>query len=73
MEMMIMLVGIAIGAHFTKALEDSGKQSFTKEEIIQLHTKAVIEASEELSARKEKREQKEKDEECPKPMSDIPS
>lgn len=70
---MIMLVGIAIGSHFTKVLEDSDKQSFTKEEIIKLHAEAVMKASEELSERKEKREQKEKDKEYPKPMSDIPS
>lgn len=70
---MTMLVGIAIGAHFAKVLEASDKQSFTKEEIIQLHTEAVMKASEELSERKKEREQKEKDKEYPKPMSDIPS
>lgn len=67
MEIMFILVGVSIGAHFAKALEDSGKQSFTKEEIIQLHTEAVMKASKELSERKEK------DKEYPKPMSDIPS
>ena len=73
MEMMTVLVGIAIGAHFTKVLKDSGKQSFTKEEIIKLHAEAVIKASEELNEQKEKSGQKEKDVEYPKPMSDIPS
>lgn len=36
---MFILAGVFIGAHFTKALEDSGKQLFTKEEIIKLPNK----------------------------------
>ena len=28
-----MLVGLGLGGHFGKALEDSGKENFTKDEI----------------------------------------
>ena len=34
---------IGMGGHFNKALEESGKETFTKEDLIPIHAKAVME------------------------------
>lgn len=40
-EMIIMLVGLGLGGHFGKALEDSGKENFTKDEILSIHASSI--------------------------------
>lgn len=33
-EMIIMMIGLGLGSHFHKALDESGKETFTKDDII---------------------------------------
>lgn len=40
-EMIIMMIGLGLGGHFQKALDESGKETFTKDEIIPIHAKAL--------------------------------
>lgn len=42
-EAIIMMIGMGLGYHFNKALEESGKETFTKEDLIPIHAKAVME------------------------------
>lgn len=35
--MIIMMIGIGLGGHFRDALEKSGKETFTKEDLIPIH------------------------------------
>lgn len=53
-EVIIMMVGMGLGGHFNKALEESGKETFTKEDLIPIHAKAVMELKDfkSLKARK---------------------
>lgn len=36
-EMIIMMIGLGLGSHFHKALDESGKETFTKDDIIPTH------------------------------------
>lgn len=49
------------GGYFNKALEESGKETFTKEDLIPIHAKAVMEFCESFAAKKKEREQKAKE------------
>lgn len=49
------------GGHFNKALEESGKETFTKEDLIPIHAKAVMEFCESFAAKKKEGEQKAKE------------
>ena len=57
-EMIIMMIGLGLGGHFQKALDESGKETFTKDEIIPIHTKALMDFYEDFS-KKKKEENKE--------------
>lgn len=35
--MIIMMIGLGLGSHFRDALEKSGKETFTKEDLIPIH------------------------------------
>lgn len=39
--MIIMMIGIGLGGHFRDALEKSGKETFTKEDLIPIHANAI--------------------------------
>lgn len=60
-EMIIMMIGIGLGGHFQKALDESGKETFTKDEIIPIHTKALTDFCENFSEKKKEEEQKNKE------------
>ena len=57
-EVIIMMIGMGLGGHFNKALEESGKETFTKEDLIPSHAKAVMEF---FAAKKKEGEQKAKE------------
>ena len=57
-EVIIMMIGMGLGGHFNKALEESGKETFTKEDLIPIHAKAVMEFCENFAAKKKEEEQK---------------
>lgn len=46
-----MMIGMGLGGHFNKALEESGKETFTKEDLILIHAKAVMEFCESFAAK----------------------
>lgn len=50
-----------VWGHFNKALEESGKETFTKEDLIPIHAKAVM--CESFAAKKKEGEQKAKEDE----------
>lgn len=50
-----------VWGHFNKALEESGKETFTKEDLIPIHAKAVMEFCESFAAKKKEGEQKAKE------------
>lgn len=60
-EMIIMLIGIGLGDHFQKALDESGKETFTKDDIIPIHTKALMDFCENFSEKKKEEKQKNKE------------
>lgn len=60
-EMIIMMVGLGLGGHFQKALDESGKETFTKDDIIPIHTRAVMDFCENFSEKKEEEKQKNKE------------
>lgn len=62
-EVIIMMIGMSLGGHFNKALEESGKETFTKEDLIPIHAKAVMEFCESFAAKKKEGEQKAKEDE----------
>lgn len=62
-EVIIMMIGMGLGGHFNKALEESGKETFTKEDLIPIHAKAVMEFCESFTAKKKEGEQKAKEDE----------
>ena len=37
-EMIIMMIGLGLGGHFQKALDESGKETFTKDDILRQNT-----------------------------------
>ena len=39
--MIIMMIGLGLGGHFRDALEKSGKETFTKEDLIPIHANAI--------------------------------
>lgn len=45
------MIGMGLGGHFNKALEESGKETFTKEDLIPIHAKAVMEFCENFAAK----------------------
>jgi hypothetical protein len=60
-EMIIMMIGLGLGSHFHKALDESGKETFTKDDIIPIHTKALTDFCESFSKKKKEEEQKNKE------------
>ena len=52
-EMIIMMIGL--GGHFQKALDESGKETFTKDDIIPIHAKALTDFCESFSKKEERR------------------
>ena len=60
-EMIIMMIGIGLGGHFQKALDESGKETFTKDDIIPIHTKALMDFCEDFSKKKKEEKQKNKE------------
>ena len=72
--MIVMMLGLSLGGRLVNLLEKEGKASFTKDEIIALHAKAVAECSEEFASKRKDIEQSEAEEALPlKPLSNIPS
>lgn len=60
-EMIIMMIGLGLGGHFQKALDESGKETFTKDDIIPIHAKALTDFCESFSEKKKEEEQKNKE------------
>lgn len=52
------MIGVGLGSHFQKALDESGKETFTKDE---LHAKALTDFCENFSEKKKEEEQKNKE------------
>lgn len=59
--MIIMMIGLGLGGHFQKALDESGKETFTKDDIIPIHAKALTDFCESFSKKKKEEEQKNKE------------
>ena len=59
--MIIMMIGLGLGGHFQKALDESGKETFTKDDIISIHTKALMDFCEDFSKKKKEEKQKNKE------------
>lgn len=57
-EMIIMLVGLGLGGHFGKALEDSGKENFTKDEILSIHASSIAKISKRNSKKSSRKPRK---------------
>ena len=55
-EMIIMMIGLGLGDHFQKTLDESGKEIFTKDDIISIHTKAFMDFCENFSEKKKEAE-----------------
>lgn len=51
-----MMIGLGLGGHFQKALDESGKETFTKDEIIPIHAKALTDFCENFSEKKKEEE-----------------
>lgn len=60
-EMIIMMIGLGLGGHFQKTLDESGKETFTKDDIILIHTKALTDFCENFSKKKKEEKQKNKE------------
>lgn len=60
-EMIIMMIGLGLGSHFHEALDESGKETFTKDDIIPIHAKALTDFCESFSKKKKEEEQKNKE------------
>ena len=60
-EMIIMMIGLGLGSHFQKALDESGKETFTKDDIIPIHTKVLMDFCEDFSKKKKEEKQKNKE------------
>lgn len=60
-EMIIIMIGLGLGGHFQKALDESGKETFTKDDIIPIHAKALTDFCESFSKKKKEEEQKNKE------------
>lgn len=55
-EMIIMMIGLGLGSHFHKALDESGKETFTKDDIIPIHAKALTDFCESFSKKNKEAE-----------------
>lgn len=55
-EMIIMMIGLGLGSYFHKALDESGKETFTKDDIIPIHAKALTDFCESFSKKKKEAE-----------------
>lgn len=55
-EIIIVMIGLELGSYFQKALDESGKETFTKDDIILIHTKALTDFCESFSKKKEEEE-----------------
>lgn len=55
-EMIIMVIRLGLGSHFQKALDESGKETFTKDDIIPIHAKALTDFCESFSKKKKEEE-----------------
>lgn len=55
-EMIIMMIGLELGGHFQKALDESGKETFTKDDIIPIHAKALTDFCENFSEKNKEAE-----------------
>lgn len=60
-EMIIMMIGLGLGGHFQKALDESGKETFTKDDLIPIHAKALMDFYGNFSEKKKEEEQKNKE------------
>lgn len=60
-EMIIMMIGLGLGGHFQKALDESGKETFTKDDLIPIHAKALADFCASFSEKKKEEEQKNKE------------
>lgn len=60
-EMIIMMIGLGLGSHFQKALDESGKETFIKDELIFIHAKALTDFCKNFSEKKKEEEQKNKE------------
>lgn len=60
-ETIIMMIGLGLGDHFQKALDESGKETFTKNDITSIHAKALTDFCENFSEKKKEEEQKNKE------------
>lgn len=60
-EMIIMMIGLGLGGHFQKALDESGKETFTKDDLIPIHAKALTDLCASFSEKKKEMEQKNKE------------
>lgn len=60
-EMIIMMIGLGLGGHFQKALDESGKETFTKDDIIPIHAKALMDFCEDFFKKKKEEKQKNKE------------
>ena len=65
-EMIIMLIGLGLGGHFQKALDESGKETFTKEDLIPIHANAIASFCADFQDKKKEKEQKSKEAELSK-------
>ena len=59
--MIIMVIGLGLGSHFQKALDESGKETFTKDDIITIHTKVLMDFCKDFSKNKKEEKQKNKE------------
>lgn len=60
-EMIVMMIGLGLGGHFQKVLDESGKETFTKDDIILIHTKALMDFCGNFSEKKKEEKQKNKE------------
>lgn len=65
-EMIIMMIGLGLGGHFRDALEKSGKETFTKEDLIPIHAYAIASFCADFRDKKKEEEQKSKEAELSK-------
>lgn len=56
-EMIIMMIGLGLGSHFRDALEKSGKETFTKEDLIPIHANAIASFCADFRDKKKEEEQ----------------
>lgn len=57
--MIIMMIGLGLGGHFRDALEKSGKETFTKEDLIPIHANAIANFCADFRDKEEEQKSKE--------------